>query len=363
MNSFIINSKKAFRNYSVGLVASVVFSMAVPYAIYCFKPSIFYFRAFEYFDEIVYPHPERPVVWDGFEKGDASRKYFFRFQDAHHTHVACDADGFRSVPYQSKKYQILVCGDSQTWGSGLSDAETFPWRLAKDLNMPVFNGGRPSVELRSLLGKPELAQVKLIIQVIASHNVSREGYFANIYEPGEYVPLREIDAKPLSVRRFYPGAMIVHAVSAIVYELADMTKLLGRKNNYICPPIFRLNGFSQDTLKRQANLITKFSQCLNSLGYTYLLVFIPNKCLIYSECADEFSALYFSNLTKLLRKDGVHAVDIVPAFQENKQLGLFFNSDSHWTAPGTEIAVAEVAEYLRNMSLVKGLSRISADNL
>ena len=130
----------------------------------CFKlnPQWFYWRAWEYFEDIVYHNKEVPPVWQGPERGDLSRRNFLYFGESHVTRVTTDQDGFRSTPALPGPYRVAFLGDSTIFGSGLSDRETLPWRLAQELGVRVFNGARQ--DITQVLGRKDLGQVKLVIE-------------------------------------------------------------------------------------------------------------------------------------------------------------------------------------------------------
>jgi hypothetical protein len=351
-NFSTISSEKTHRNYAVGLIVLIIFPMVVSYALFLYKPSLFYFRAWEYFSEIIYPHPGRPPVWTGFEKGDMSRGYFFRYQESHFTRVTTDADGFRAVPFPSNKYNILIYGDSHCFGSGLSDDETFPWRLGVLLSEPVYNAGRQT-KLEHLLSKPEHRKVKIIINVLDTYHTRLPELFPGEFVIKAYQPARN-DVQPVAVKRYYPYSTLFRNIKAGFDDLMSKYFFHEPQNDYLCEPEYRV-PFSEDDLKTKVVIISKFSENLAEQGYTYILVLVPRRCLLYSEETDEFSKQYFPELIRRLEQKGVYAVDLQPTFLANKSQGLYFRTDSHLNARGTEIAADYVADYLNKKGIIKKL--------
>jgi hypothetical protein len=46
-------------------------------------------------------------------------------------------------------------------------------------------------------------------------------------------------------------------------------------------------------------------------------------------------------------------VDLQDDFLANKNLGLYFRTDTHWNARGTEIAADRVADYLQKKGIIR----------
>jgi hypothetical protein len=59
-------------------------------------------------------------------------------------HVSTDSEGFRiSPPFNNSSPEILILGDSQTFGIGVRDDQTFASKLSQHLNVSVLNTGCP----------------------------------------------------------------------------------------------------------------------------------------------------------------------------------------------------------------------------
>src|SRR5262249_37018388 len=138
--------------------------------LFFWKPSLFYYRAWEYYDEIGY-HVPNHSKWVADETGDQSRSFIFSFKKHWLTVVSIDDEGYRSVPFQTNQFPVLIFGDSHTWGSGLSDEETIPWQVALKMGIPVFNGGRLPFTLSKMLNNPRLKEAKIIVELVAQHLV------------------------------------------------------------------------------------------------------------------------------------------------------------------------------------------------
>lgn len=91
------------------------------------------------------------------------------------------------------------------------------------------------------------------------------------------------------------------------------------------------------------------------MGYTYVLVLVPRRDLIYGHPVDDFSEEYFPKMIRQLEQEGVYAVDLQSTFLAHKREEPFFRTDTHWNARGTEIAAGYVADYLNKKGIMKKL--------
>jgi hypothetical protein len=331
--------------------------MAVSYALFRYQPSLFYFRAWEYLMEILHPNPNMPQVWEGVELGDMSRNYLFRFQEPHYTRVSIDSDGFRRMPYDTDSYQIVLYGDSQGFGSGLSDEETFPWKLAVELGIPIFNGTRSDDTPEHLLGFKKIHEARILIHVVQSYAVSIKSYFPEDFMIQEYIPLRK-SVWPVTVKRFNPFAVMMRMLKGLINDIlggaAGINAYMCQKNYSVPYSDGDQNKFTSvsepgivNDMSEQINMIDRYNRRLKELGYIYVLVLVPRRDLLYADYADEFTKNYFPRLIRSLTARGVHAVDLHDDFLANKHLGLFFRTDTHWNAKGTGLAASRVAKYLQ----------------
>ena len=152
--------KNSFYLYLI-YFGALLFLHLLFYPIFMAFPEPFYHRPWEYFNDLAYRNNKYPTKWQGKEYGDLTRDNYFCRQESYETSVTTDKDGFRSVPFDHSDAKILFSGDSQIFGSSLSDQETLPWIFSELTGIPVFNGSRTS--LANIIKKPELDKVRIII--------------------------------------------------------------------------------------------------------------------------------------------------------------------------------------------------------
>ena len=179
MNLYIISFKVMIKNNSFSLYLFYFGTLFVLhllfYPIFMAFPEPFYYRPWEYFDELAYKNNKYATKWQGKEYGDLTRGNYFCRQESYETSVTTDKDGFRSVPFDNSDAKILFSGDSQIFGSSLSDQDTLPWTFSELTGIPVFNGSRTS--LANIIKKPGLDQVKIIIDGMTERNIMPQSFF------------------------------------------------------------------------------------------------------------------------------------------------------------------------------------------
>ena len=113
------------------------------YIFYLFKPDLFYFRGWEYFENLVYAKGNSHKVTLN-ETGDATRKYLIQRYNKLNT-ISINEFGNRVACYNpttKKDKSLLMIGESQLFGSGLDDAETLPATICKKYNVNLYNASR-----------------------------------------------------------------------------------------------------------------------------------------------------------------------------------------------------------------------------
>lgn len=324
---------------------------------FSFHPQAYYWRAWEYFDELFFCRSyQGKLEWDGFEKGDLSRLFASHFQEKWHTHVTADAEGFRAVPFQAQDYSVLVVGDSHTWGCGLSDEETVPWKLAELANVAVFNGARTAFSLEHLLQKPSVKNAKVIVELVSFHHLNTT-HFPSEFSIKKYRPLKKmkkkrasfalIDHLKIDVRRYFLPYKLFRLYSPKGHYLSLFKATA--VNDYGIEESDYAFTYSDELVQR----IAARAAALEKEGYTYVFAAVPPKSLI---CTKELPLKTLSSIcemTEKLRQKRVHALDLSALFcSQSDRKSLYFRSDLHWNAKGAELAAKAIASYLNTAQLL-----------
>lgn len=313
-----------------------------------FNPSDFYFRAWEYFEEVVYPFDNIDPVWNRNETSDQTRKHFFYYQDSHKTLVTVDGDGFRSVPFKVASYPIMISGQSMIFGSGLSDNETMPWVLSKKLKIPIFNGGRSSVY--NVLKNKKLTNVKLVIQCKPERVLTSSLYRADFKNRDmKYIPLRKYHNKNIFsfLRRIPSDRYLVTSVvrRKVLRAWNDMDIFLGKEK--VKDFFFANYQLHKTDLFGSVAAIIRQRDEIEGKGMQYIFTAIPSKKTLYANGVDAFNLKYLELLHDLLDQAGVKNIRLYPQFIEHKDDMLYRRYDTHWNPKGVKLAASVIADYLK----------------
>lgn len=359
--------KRNYRKYSL-VLGTFYLIFFVSFGTFIAKPRWFYWRAWEYFKEVAYwvPHKEK---WRGYELGDQERTLGANAVSMHYqwkTSASCDKGGYRSIPYRSDQYPIVMGGDSQTWGSGLSDHQTIPWRVAKKLALPVCNLAKDPFTVEKYLGHSHLVNAKMIIETpVRGHLYSYHFAASPILEKGDFrLPIVEVGedkVKTLSIelqkeksilnycdihpRRYFLPAKLFRMVK--LDRIGSLLRFIPfNRNNNVAP----LPGYlTEEGIQDIAKGILSRAQAFEKMGYQYIFGIIPDKGVIDVEELNGSITELDELLKHLLLDAGVHYVDIPSAFRNHPlRRALFLSTDSHINESGAELVASEIVNYLES---------------
>ncbi len=339
------NPERGYLRVFLCLLGAIALVNAIGVGVFLWEPRGFYYRPWEYFYELAYRFAAYDTSWHREQSADLSRQNLFFYQGSHYTDVTTDAEGYRSVPITSDSYPILVSGDSLVFGSGLSDTETLPWRLAERLGVPVFNGGRSS--LVNTLKKPELQGVDIVIDVrgeplIAGEVFTDYGYTAD--EPYRPRVTNEF-SRWEAIREVAPQRYLLTHIAGRMARRAFRDLLVlytGPRERRFMP--YRL---TEQSLMSAADAIEARSKRLRSAGKRYIFVGVPFEQTLYAEQVSEQQRRYLERLQVELERRGVESVPLLDRFAGNREREIFQRFDTHWSVLGVDLAVNAICEQLR----------------
>ena len=358
------NPKRTARSFNlivVGALGVFILSTWVGFLLFQTKPSLFYFRAYEFCNEYGCEEP-----WRGPEKGDLSRDFAFLFQDSWPTIVTYDQDGNRIVPTCGNLPQILFWGDSYVRGAALSDDETLPWQVGGKTGVPVHNGS--GKWLGDILSDPRLADVKIILEVGTERGIGAKMYGIPLSlhasspsgkqaESGNTETFSDNATRDADPNRWHP---LFKAWRFLKRMWGDATYLVENRNN---PRRYLYDHWStsQEEIDRTIEGVRQHADFLESRGYKYVFIPVPSKQTIYG-LGDGLSphplTLRANNiLISALEGSGVRTVNLMPIFESNKTSHqLFFRTDSHWRPFGVNLSAEAIVNYLRSQGLLNDLA-------
>lgn len=266
-----------------------------------------------------------------------------------HTMVSIDSAGLREngAPRPSGAHGLLAVGDSFTFGDQVSDDETWPAVLERELREPVWNGGVfgysfAQTVLRAERLLPTLPADRLLVSFIADD--LRRCEFSTRYGDTCWFAIEQ-------------GALVLHGVP--VPERAErrsdepwLQHLLGYSAlldwlGWNTAPVWwvgdqrEVRVHEKGTGARIAELLlVRLANTCRERGVRLLLILQG-----YEVGADADAVLTFA------REHGIEQLDLVRAFQGDAALDPSMYTrcfDGHMTAAGNAWVAARLAAHLRN---------------
>lgn len=343
--------------YWVVLASALYLTLGASALCFQLNPKWFYWRAWEYFTDIVYHNQKVPAVWEGPERGDLSRRNLLFYSKSHATRVTTDQDGFRSTPPLPGPYRVAFLGDSTIFGSGLSDDETLPWLLAQKLGVRVFNGARQ--DIAQVLGRKDLGQVKLVIDGRTERALAGALKKNNPQLLG-YQPLRKgeksiLDCAPLQLY-FFPS-IADRALGRLANDLQDFLLFRGKITVRRLILEKHRHVYSPGDLTAAVEGARQRWESLHRLGFAYVLLPVPSAQTLYATDVNQVTRSFIPRLCRKLNMEGIPCVDLVTVMERHKQEALWQYADTHWNGRATELAAEELASFLKSHELApKGYS-------
>ncbi|MGE0233094.1 MAG: hypothetical protein AB7O39_10980 [Flavobacteriaceae bacterium] len=337
------------RRYLILFFALVVPFMALHLAgmlWYLSDPLAFYRREWEYFLDIG-DHVPGHHRWSGNHTPDLAQKHFWLYQDPRHVVVTTTEEGERvSVP--SDHYDVVVAGDSQLYGSGFNDNETFPWRLSEMLGRPVLNVARSDVY--NGLRHPLAQDAGIVIFGRTERLITPRGLRDAL---GEDTPVYRPVAKnnrtllqrlpEIPPRRY---SLIPIAWARLQTLLRDAR--LEWRGDTDRPYIFLPHTMYPADFDETVSIIERVSQKVERSGKRFFFMPIPAKQTLYGK-ADPYTRDFLKKLVPALRARGVEVIDLLPALdaakgRRNGTPDVYQPYDTHWSPYGASIAAGVAAD-------------------
>lgn len=277
-----------------------------------------------------------------------------------------DAYGYRKAASSAHPYPVILIGDSNAAGSGLSQSHLLSEVLEKSLGKSVYPlapAHAKNIFRHGLLKqhKPEV----VILEAIERHIL-----------PGHFPIPSKADFQSLSLRdkiiwtvRLNPvvqsaaikldrvfKANMIHYVKARINSRQAHTA--GNAAGSSCPMLF-LQGASANreipdiVLHKTVHDIRRLSDFFTGKGIRFVFLPIPNKENIYHQYLGTPKPVFLQKLILELRQAGVEVADTQKAFDEitaRTSRPLYHRDDTHWNPAGVEAASRLVEDILHRPS-------------
>lgn len=275
-----------------------------------------------------------------------------------------DAYGYRKAASSAHPYPIILIGDSNAAGSGLSQphllSEVLEKRLGKSV-YPLAPAHVKNIFKHGLLKqhKPEV----VILEAIERHIL-----------PGHFPIPSHADFQSLSMQEkiiwairlnpFVQSAAIkldrafkanmIHYIKARINP--RQTRATGNAAGSSCPMLF-LHGTAAnkdipDSVRHKtAHEIKRLSDFFTHKGIRFIFLPIPNKENIYHQDLGTAKPLFLEKLIVDLRQSGVEVADAQKTFDEitsKTSTPLYHRDDTHWNQAGVQAAARLIEDILRD---------------
>lgn len=265
-----------------------------------------------------------------------------------------DRYGYRKKDREGSKPQVVVIGDSNIVGAGMSQEEIFSEVLEDRLKVPVYpfaSAGLNSFlkELRFRKDPPRIVVVSSIERYILDLRFPKESKkretFLAFYEWRDNVrQIRWIQTAGVLLDRLYKMNML-HFIRSRMEG-----KVVRKRYPFPSPfgPIYFLQGeeanrpISRDQLEEAVHTIEAYNQVLKKRGIRFIFLPIPNKENIYHDyLPDPQRPVFLEQLIQELKDKNIETVDTQKAFEDEYRkhsAPLFFLDDTHWNPRGVRLA-------------------------
>ncbi len=335
------------------------------YIFYLANPLYFHYRAWELFDNFVYNgYLEKNLLLN--ESGDSSREYLFQsYNSANYISINEFGNRLACFNLKAKEKQVLMLGDSQLFGSGLSDNDTFPKVLCQQGNYNIYNGSR--VHGLNLL-RTDGYNFKSIIFTVGEQ-VGIRSYCNDlpIFFKKTTLPTfdafienydRKINPKELEIKKnrmkllAMTNRFLQKYLASRLITILDTSKPLIPLKDQITKYHFK---FSKKNLNDDLECASKLDKFFNERNIKVSFLYFPAKqTLVNSDVKnDNFTSNYISNVTSQMRKKGLSSIDSKACLLSNKDTNYLVQPhDTHLSAYGMKV----LAGCLLNSNLKKNLN-------
>jgi lysophospholipase L1-like esterase len=344
------------------LLFSSPFLLAIGLELFVFPIDFFTFRPLEAlvvkkFDSLLPGkfYPNRTVIRE--EEGDLGHhsKYALRKM----VEWTTDSCGYRKKETGRLKFDVVIIGQSETFGAGLTQKEMLSELLEERLNQEVYPFAPAGVntflkEKRFAIHPPKIVIVTSMtrgIFLLPPLNAS----LARAY-PSNDTGQRLIET--LRQKRWFQSAGVfldrLYKMNMLHYFKASLERMfsghqkisLNRVETKFGPILFlegaRANDqVPEEKLDRVVETIKSYDHLFKSRGMRFIFVPIPEKENIFYDFLGTPKPAFLERLVAHLKQSGVETVDVPKAFEDEYRRHstmLYFSDDTHWNARGAQLA-------------------------
>ncbi len=350
------------------LIRGVIFFLiaSLPITIQLFFPiDHFSYRSWEAlkFNKL---ESDRPFYTDKYlektEEGDLA----YRTEYAIKKNVTWQTDsyGFRNFPSDNLQYDVVIIGDSNIVGSGVSQEQTIVSVLGQKTSLRVYSFSSNSVnyDLNKLMSQKRFIDHPPKLVIVGSierhiHELPPIDWNITAQEKS-YTPawvekfIEEIDGlTKVSIVRYYialaeesimPRKLIFNNLTRMVF---NKLALDSQKNNINC-------------FDRSEQILKDYQGYLSKKGINFIFMPIPDKeTIFYSDLPHPYEYFrkeppFLKVLISSLKQDNIPVVDTLSAFKTNKDKVPFLLDDTHWSPSGINITADLLVKEIQSLGLL-----------
>ncbi|HUL21070.1 MAG TPA: hypothetical protein VLZ10_06425 [Thermodesulfobacteriota bacterium] len=299
---------------------------------------------------------------------------------AHHTRFTykrkakwiTDRYGYRKRNTNRNKHEVVVIGDSNIAGSGLTQEDILSEVLEKKLKVSVYPISPGSLnsflkERRFTKEPPDIVIISTIERFIF--------YLPPVKATSKKIAtklktqIREIGYRlrnQISGNRFiqWVGVCLdrIYKANMLQYLRATLRRMGSSHSQAIYPnrfsskygPVFFFQGADankdvpRDQFDKVVQVIKSYDELLRSKGIRFIFLPIPEKENIYYETLQTQRPVFLERLISTLKNLGIETVDTQKAFEDafRKGVVLYHTNDTHWNENAVRITADLVKELI-----------------
>lgn len=306
--------------------------------------------------------------------------------------------GYRGKEFNKTKppgvTRILVLGDSMTFGHGVTDEQTYPYKLEQDLKaqnrkIEVINAGYKagnSIDSYYVyLNKHgiELQPDIIILGFFVFNDITdlTENNWDKVNSEGlpEKVSSKSIVADPsikmlrrknISLKYRFPYLRDSHLFILLISELERLGLIKYKQEPELKDVVYNGCVFSPDCIGKFSEeeaktykIITAMKKLADDHQVRFVTMLIPGDIQLYKSMAWKYSSVISppdanpdfiqKRINANLSKVNIDVLDLYPFFLRNKDIqSLFYTNDAHLTNSGTGLVADVLSAYLLDRKFI-----------
>lgn len=272
-----------------------------------------------------------------------------------------DRYGYRNIERDTERYPIVVLGDSNTVGGGLTQKDTISEILRPKMNVPVYplapasmksffrhralSANLPDVVILSRIER-EIIDLKMPKASDRKMQQKRFQFFINHVEQN-----RTLQQTAIVLNRVSKLNMLNYFKASISRAGSPGPRFIeihGKPYFFLDHSLINRN-VSDEKLKNTVQTIQRYNDTFRSLGIRFIFLPIPNKENIYHAYLGQKEPDFLGRLLTELRISGIEVIDTEGTFRaafREKGVELYQPDDTHWNRNGVELAAGLIADHL-----------------